>query len=197
MQLFIVFILGAVVLGAGSMLSPAWRTAQPRIALSASLCLALVVGGAVFYAEAFGWDTLVVDYLLFALMSGVVLGGTLSHAQARAEAKGETLPDEEQGWPGPYDLVFFAVAAFVILIPLMNLPLPLGNHGAQLGYQTLIIRYGESFTSLAPFHPDITVIYSPGFHAFSAYLSQQLGQPIPMIQMAITAVVLYLCVWLA
>ena len=34
------------------MLSPAWRTAQPRVALAATLCLALVVGGAVFYAEA-------------------------------------------------------------------------------------------------------------------------------------------------
>ena len=81
MSLFVVFILGAVLLGAGAMLSPAWRTAQPRVALSATLCLALVVGGAVFYAEAFGWDTLVVDYLLFALLSGVVLGGTLSTAQ--------------------------------------------------------------------------------------------------------------------
>lgn len=197
MQLFIVFILGAVVLGAGSMLSPAWRTSQPRIALSATLCLALVVGGAVFYAEAFGWDTLIVDYLLFALMAGVVLGGTLSNAQARAEAKGETLLDEDQGWPGPQDLAFFVVVAIIILIPLLMLPNSLGTHGAQLGYQTLIIRFGESFTSLAPFHPDITVIYSPGFHAFSAYLSQQLGQPIPMIHMSITAVVLYLCVWLA
>ncbi len=197
MQLFIVFILGAVVLGAGSMLSPAWRTAQPRIALSAALCLALVVGGAVFYAEAFGWDTLVVDYLLFALMSGVVLGGTLSNAQARAEAKGETLPDEEQGWPGPQDLAFFAVVAIIILIPLMNLPIPLGTHGQQLGYQTLIIRFGESFTSLAPFHPETTVIYAPGFHAFSAYLSQQLGQPIPMIHMSVTAIVIYLCIWMA
>lgn len=197
MPLFIVFILSAVVLGAGSMLSPAWRTAQPRIALSAALCLALVVGGAVFYAEAFGWDTLVVDYLLFALMSGVVLGGTLSNAQARAEAKGETLSDGEQGWPGPQDLAFLAVAAIVILIPLLNLPIPLGTHGQQLGYQTLLIRFGESFTSLAPFHPETTVIFSPGFHAFSAYLSQQLGQPIPMIHMSVTAVVVYLCVWMA
>lgn len=197
MQLFIVFILGAVLLGAGSMLSPAWRTVQPRIALSAALCLALVVGGAVFYAEAFGWDTLVVDYLLFALMSGVVLGGTLSNAQARAEAKGETLSDEEQGWPGPQDLAFLTVVGIIILIPLLNLSAPLGAHGQQLGFQTLIIRFGESFTSLAPFYPETTVIYSPGFHAFSAYLSQQLGQSIPMIHMSIAAIVVYLCVWLA
>ena len=100
MTFFIVFVFSAVLLGAGAMLSPAWRTAQPRIALSATLCLAIVVGGAVFYAKAFGWDTLVVDYLLFALLSGVVLGGTLSTAQARAEARGEQLADRDQGWPG-------------------------------------------------------------------------------------------------
>ena len=101
MSLFVVFIVGAVLLGAGAMLSPAWRSAQPRVALAATLCLALVVGGAVFYAEAFAWNTLVVDYLLFVLLSGVVLGGTLSTAQARAEAKGEQLADRDQGlaWP--------------------------------------------------------------------------------------------------
>ena len=147
--------------------------------------------------RAFGWDTLVVDYLLFALLSGVVLGGTLSTAQARAEAKGETLPDAEQGWPGPQDLTFFGVVAMIIVIPLVNLPLPLGSHGQLLGFQTLIIRFGESFTSLAPFYPEIIVLYSPGFHAFSAYLSQQLGQSIPIIQMSITAVVIYLSIWLA
>lgn len=197
MPLFIVFILGAVVLGAGSMLSPAWHTKQPRIALSATLCLALVVGGAVFYAETFGWDILIVDYMLFALMSGVVLGGTLSHAQTRAEAKGETLSDGDQGWPGPQDLAFFAVIAIMLLIPLMLLPVSLGTQGQQLGFQTLIIRFGESFASLAPFYPETTIIISPGFHALSAYLSQQLGQPIPMIQMSITTLVVYLCVWLA
>ncbi len=197
MQLFIVFILGAVLLGAGSMLSPAWKTAQPRIGLAATLCLALVVGGAVFYASAFGWDTLVVDYLLFALLSGVVLGGTLSSAQARAEAKGETLSDSEQGWPGPQDLAFFAIVAVIILIPLVNIVAPLGTQGQILGFHTLTTRFGESFTSLAPYYPEQIVIVSPGFHALTAYLSQQLEQPIPMIQMSVTAVVLYLCVWLA
>lgn len=197
MSLFIVFLLGAVLLGAGAMLSPAWRTAQPRVALNATLCLALVVGGAVFYAEAFVWDTLAVDYLLFALLSGVVLGGTLSTAQARAEAKGERLADSEQGWPGPQDLAFFAIAALVILIPLFNLPAALGAQAQILGFHSLTTRFGESFSSLAPFYPQAQVIVSPGFHAFSAYLSQQLDQPIPMIQLSAAAVLFYLFIWLA
>ena len=197
MSLFVVFILGAVLLGAGAMLSPAWRTAQPRVALSATFCLALVVGGAVFYAEAFGWDTLVVDYLLFALLSGVVLGGTLSTAQARAEARGERLEDRDQGWPGPADLAFFALVALTILIPLFHLAAPLGNHGQIIGFHSLMARDGGSFNSLAPFLPDARVIVSPGFHALSAYLSQQLVHTIPLIQLSVTAVVVFLLVWLA
>ena len=179
------------------MLSPAWRTAQPRVALSATLCLALVMGGAVFYAEAFGWDPLVVDYLLFALLSGVVLGGTLSTAQARAEARGERLQDRDQGWPGPEDLAFFALVALVALIPLVNMPAPLGTNGPIIGAHSLAAREGESFNSLTPLAPDEIVIVSPGFHALSAYLSEQLSQSIPRIQMSITAAVVFLLVWLA
>ena len=197
MSLFVVFIFGAVLLGAGAMLSPAWRTAQPRIALSASLCLALIVGGAVFYAEAFGWDTLVVDYLLFALLSGVVLGGTLSTAQARAEARGERLADRDQGWPGPEDLAFFALVALLVVIPLLHLAAPLGRQGQVSALHSLTTREGESFTSLAPFAPKAQVIVAPGFHALSAYLSQQLGHPIPLIQMSVSAVIVTLLVWLA
>lgn len=196
MSLFAFFILAAVLLGAGAMLSPAWRTAQPRIALSATLCLALITGGAVFYTEAFGWDTLVIDYMLFALLSGVVLGGTLSTAQARAEARGEQLADRDQGWPGPQDLVFFALVALIVIVPLLHLRAPLGAQGQISAFHSLATRAGESFNSLAPFAPGVEVITAPGFHALSAYLSQQLGHTIPQIQMSISAVVVFLLVWL-
>ena len=196
MSLFIVFILAAVLLGAGAMLSPAWRTAQPRVALSAAFCLALVMGGAVFYAEAFGWDTLVVDYLLFALLSGVVLGGTLSTAQARAEARGERLADRDLGWPGPKDLAFFALVALAILIPLMHLPAPLGTQGQITGSHSLGAREGAAFNALAPLQTVSPVLVSPGLHALTAYLSQQLGHSIPIIQLSLTAVVVFLLVWL-
>lgn len=197
MSLFVVFIVAAVLLGAGAMLSPAWRSAQPRVALAATLCLALIVGGAVFYAEAFAWDTLVVDYLLFALLSGVVLGGTLSTAQARAEARGEQLSDRDQGWPGPQDLAFLTLVAIAIIIPLVHLPAALGAQGQIIGFHSLATLHGESFRSLAPFDPHSQVIVSPGFHALSAYLSGQLSQPISLIQLSLAAVSVYLLVWLA
>ena len=197
MSLFVFFILAAVLLGAGAMLSPAWRTAQPRVALAATLCLGLVVGGAVFYAEAFGWDTLVVDYLLFVLLSGVVLGGTLSTAQARAEARGERLDDRDQGWPGPGDLTFFAFAALLLIIPLFDLAAPLGEPGQIAGFHSLAARDGGSFNSLMPYYSKGPVIVSPGFHALAAYLSEQLDQSIPLIQMSAAAVNSLLIVWLA
>ena len=197
MSLFVVFIFGAVLLGAGAMLSPAWRTNQPRIALSAAFCLALLTGGAVFYTEAFGWDTLVIDYLLFALLSGVVLGGTLSTAQARAEARGERLSDHDLGWPGPHDLAFFALAALLVTMPLIHLAAPLGTQGQIAGFHSLASRVGESFHSLAPFAPHASVVIAPGFHALSAYLSLQLGHSIPLIQLSVSAVVVFLLIWLA
>ena len=196
MQLFILFVFGAVVLGAGAMLSPALPTRQPRMGLAAALSLALVVGGAVFYASLFGWDTLVIDYLLFALMSFVVLGGTLSHAQTRAEAKGEILADSEQGWPGPYDLVFFGVTALLFIVPLVILPVPLGTVAQEQGYLALTARLGETLNSLAPFYPEVNIAYPPGLIALTAYLSQQLNQPIPMIQMGVITVVTFLSIWL-
>ncbi len=197
MSLFVVFIFGAVLLGAGGMLSPAWNTAQPRIGLCATFCLALITGGAVFTAEAFGWDTLIIDYMLFALLSGVVLGGTLSTAQARAEARGETLADRELGWPGPEDLCFFALVALIVITPLFHLTAPLGEQGQLAGFHSLAIREGQSFNSLAPFARQTQAVLAPGFHALSAYLSLQLDHSIPLIQLSIAAAVMFLLVWLA
>ncbi len=158
MSIFIFFIFGSLLIGAGVMLAPAWPSQQPRIGLAAALALALVTGGSVFWAEAFGWDTLVIDYLLFALMSGVVLSGALSQGQARAEARGETLSDDDQGWPGPQDLAFFGLVTLLVAMPLLMLPVPLGRDGLTPAYLALTAQLGGSFSNLAPFQPDIDVL---------------------------------------
>jgi len=188
MQFFIMFIVGAVILGAGAMLSPALPTRQPRIALSATLALALVLGGAVFWAEAFGWDTLVIDYLLFGLMSGVVLGGTLSQAQTRAEALGEELSDADQGWPGPKDLAFFAIAALLVVIPVLLSPLPSSSVASSTSYLAVTAKLSNTFDTLAPFAPDVQVFYAPGIHALTL--------PVPLVQFGVAAVVAFTMIWL-
>ncbi|MGB1288809.1 MAG: hypothetical protein ACPG7F_19915, partial [Aggregatilineales bacterium] len=195
MPLFTIFVVAAVITGAGSMLSPAWQTRQPRIGLSSGFLLALLVGGAVFWTELSGWDTLIIDYLLFALVTFVVLGGTLAQAQTRAEALGETLPDADQGWTSRKDLLFLLVAGILFLVPALAIALPLGDSGTLNAYVSFSVLEGRDFSQLLPFHPEITVFHAPGFHGLSSYLSQQLEQSIHSVQIGVGAVVAWLCVW--
>jgi hypothetical protein len=197
MPLFVMFIFGTVVVGCGAMLAPAWPTSQPRIGLAAALALALVIGGALFVAMLFGWDTLVIDYLLFALITVIFLGGTLSYGQMRAEKKGEELLDSDQGWPGARDLLLFGLAALVFAIPALVLPVPLDTDAQGFGYLALMARLGGGFDTLAPFNPEITYLYSPGFTLLAAYLSNQLGQGLHAVQLAVGAVLGFVCVLLA
>ncbi len=197
MILFVMFIFGAVVIGAGAMLAPAWNTAQPRIGLAAALALGVVVGGAVFWAMLFGWNTLVVDYLLFALVSSIFLFGTLSYGQKRAEKRGEELADADQGWTSARDLLFFGFAALIFVIPALIVPVPLDTDAQGFGYLALTARLGGTFDTLAPFHPEIHYLYSPGWSALIAYLNHQLGLGLQIVQMGVAAVLCLLLIWLA
>lgn len=189
-------IFGAVLLGCGTLLSPAWPSKQPRIGLLTALALALVVGGSCIYATLFGWNTLVVDYLLFALVTAVFLGGTLSYGQLRAQRQGRELADRDQGWPGPRDLAFLALGALVFVIPALLFPVPLDTDAQGFGYLALMLREGGDFTSLAPWHPEISYLYAPGFSAIVAYLSAQLGAGVHEVQLGVGAVLGAFAVWL-
>ncbi len=197
MPLFVIFVFGAVVFGAGAMLAPAWPTTQPRIGFMAALALGLIMGGAIFWAMLFGWNTLVIDYLLFALVTSIFLFGTLSYGQKRAEERGETLLDADQGWPGPRDLLMFGFIALIFIAPMLVLPVPLGTDAQGFGYLGLMTRLDGSFRTLAPWHPEIEYLYAPGFTLLIAYLSQQLNQGMHAVQMGMSAVLALLVVWLA
>ena len=197
MPLIVIFIFGAIIIGAGVMFSPAWPTREPRIGLNSALALALITGGAVFWASLFGWSTLVVDYLLFALVCGIFLFGTLSYGQKRAERTGATLKDADQGWPGPADVLLFAFAGLIFIIPALVMPAPLDTDAQGFGYLALMARLGDNFRTLAPFHPEITYLYSPGFIGLVSHLSKQLEQGIQTVQMGISAILCLILVLLA
>ncbi len=197
MPLFVIFVFGAVILGAGAMLAPAWPTQQPRVALSAALALAIIDGGAVFYGALVEWDILVVDYLLFTLITGIFLGGTLAVGQARAERKGEEFSDAEQGWPGPQDLSVLFVIALIFIIWLFILPVPFGDDAQEASYLAYAVREGDAFNTLAPHYPELNHLYAPGFGALTAYLSHQLGQPIYIVQFAVGVILAIIVVWMA
>ncbi len=197
MILFIIFILAAVIIGTGALLAPAWPTNHPRIGLAAALALGVVIGGAIFLSSLSGWNTLNIDYLLFALVTTIFLGGTLTFGQKRAEERGIAVEEFQEGWPGPRDLALFALIALIFIAPTLILPVPADTDAQGFGYLALMARLGGSFTTLAPWHPEIHVLYSPGFATLAAYLSHQLGQPLQQVQFAIGAVLGVLLIWLA
>lgn len=197
MPLIVIFIFGAIIIGAGVMFSPAWPTREPRIGLNSALALGLVVGGAVFWASLFGWSTLVFDYLLFALVTGIFLFGTLSYGQKRAERKGLTLSDAEQGWPGPADVLLFAFAGLIFIIPALVVPVPLDTDAQGFGYLALMARMGGNFRTLAPFQPEISYLYAPAFLGLVSHMSSQLEQGVHSVQIGISAILGLILVMLA
>jgi hypothetical protein len=197
MPFLVIFIFGAVVLGAGAMLAPAWDTRQPRIGLAAALALGLILVAGVAWTMLFRWQTLIIDYLVFGLLTVIFLGGTLSYGQRRAEARGETLADADQGWTGPEDLLFFALVGLIFTIPVLILPVPLDTDAQGFGYLGLLARLSGSFNTLAPWHPDSQYLYAPGFTLLTAYLSHQLSQGVHTVQFSVAAVLGLVLVWLA
>lgn len=182
---FVIFIFGAVIVGAGAMLAPAYPTRQPRIGLAGSLALALIMGGAVFYGTAFGWDTLVVDYMLFVLVVGIFLSGSLSYGQKRAEDKGGELPDAEQGWPTLWEWGGL-VGAFVIfaIISIANPPAQADLWAASAEQ----IKAGAGL---------YVVDVPPGAPVLAAYLSHQLGESTAHTLSSLAVVVAGLLVWMS
>jgi hypothetical protein len=148
---------------------------------------------AVNYTAVIGWDTLIIDYLWFGLLVGVFLTGTFSMGMFKAEAenRGET------GWPGPRECAFFLTVTVIFAAPALIFPVPLDTDAQGFGYLALMLRDGGSFTTLAPFHPDIQYLYSPGFTVMVAYLAKALNANIANIQLALGAILSVLFVWLS
>lgn len=185
MVFFSLFVMSAIMLGAGAMLAPAWPTTAPRIGLAATLLLGLVSGGAVWWAELFAWDTLIIDYLLFAIVSGVILGGTLARGGENSEGT----------WPSRKDLLFLAMLALISMLPLFVLKTPLGENALANSLTTQAVLQGGGFSNIALYYPDFSGYAPPAFHALAAYLSQQLHQDIASIQMALGVLFAFLCLW--
>src|SRR5579859_2706212 len=189
------FVFGSIVLGAGSMLAPALPTDGPRVGLAAALALAIVIVGGIGYAALFGWNTLVIDYLWFALLVGIFLAGTLSAGMFRAEAQGGI--KDYGGWPGPRELAFFIMVGIIFATPALILPVPLDTDAQGFGYLALTLRNGGNLTTLAPYHPEISYLYSPALPAIVAYLGHQLNAGLQNIELAVGAVLGLLFAWVA
>ncbi len=190
---FILFIFVSLIGGAGLLLSPALPTRQPRIGLAATLCLAIVTCLSVNYTALVRWQSIIIDYLWFGLLVGVFLSGTFSLGMFKAEIEGH----RETGWPGPRELGLLITLALVFIVPALMFPVPLDTDAQGFGYLALMLRQGGDLTTLAPFHPEIRYLYSPGFLSVAAYLSNALNAGLQNVQLALGAVFSILFVWLS
>ena len=184
MTVALALLIGGAVLAGGCGLR--WRWAPPwrGIALSGVTVLALILVVGVAFASAFGFRAWAFDVLIALLAAWIVAG------PGGRDGRTDDLP------PVPI-LLFFALAAMIFLAPALILPVPLDTDAQGFGYLALTVREGGTLTTLAPFHPEIEYLYSPGFPILIAYLTARTGIPIHQAQMAMGAALAILFVWLA
>jgi hypothetical protein len=151
------------------------------------------MSGAIFYGAAFGWDTLVVDYLWFALIIGVFLGGTLTIGMSRVEAALEAGETADFGWPGPGPLFVFAawVAGVFILISMANID-QLWSDSAGLQVNIDLLQTATDFDNLESMAGDA----GPGVPALVAYLDAKLLAELDDVMRGLTIVSHVLLAWL-
>lgn len=172
MVFFVAFILLGLILGVGMMLAPALPTQQPRVAAAGVFSLALVISGALFHAGLFGWNILLVDYLWFALITSVFLGGTLTIGMKRVETALAAGEEASIGWPSILTMgIFFGWGVMVLLVltTFINTQTLLDDAPA-LSDRMVVLENGADLAELN----NTTGIVGPGLPAVLAYFDTQL-----------------------
>ena len=170
MIFFVAFILLGLTLGVGMMLAPALPTAQPRVAASGVLVFATVLSGALFHAAWFGWDTLLVDYLWFALITGVFLGGTLTVGMHKLEESIAAGEETDSGWPTLLQMGIFLGLGVVMGVVLLVSGVDGLGDSPQLMTRIDAMQRGHSLEQFNTLEGNI----GPGVPALLAYFAAQL-----------------------
>lgn len=183
MLFFVAFIFSAVILGIGVMLAPVLPTDEPRIGLASTVALASIVLTGVIWTAFVSWDTLIIDYVLFGLVSVVILGGTMMQAQ----------DEDSTQWMSRNDFLFLLILGGLCLgFILLQAPVSSTQTDSISAFEE-----GQSLAQITSQFPDLNTSGLLGFHILSAYLSQQLQQDSLIVQSAVQAVLLFLTVFTA
>jgi hypothetical protein len=83
------------------------------------------------------------------------------------------------------------------LAPLLVLQVPLDTDAQGFGALALAIRDGGTINTLAPWHPDVAYLYSPGALILFAFVSSMSGLPMPDVMLGVSHGAIVLFVWLA
>jgi hypothetical protein len=184
--------LTAVVLGVGTQVARVLPTRGTRIGLGAVVFLALIVDGTWFIAPITNWSSALVDAVWIGVCVLILLAVAINTRYRRG-----IIGQPVRTWPSARDLTFLALTAAWFGAMLLVLPVPLDTDAQGFGYLALTLREGGDYSSLAPWHPEIHYLYSPGFTGMMAHLSAHFGSGIHMLQLMFGAMTVVLFVWTA
>lgn len=194
MIVFVAFVLLGLTLGVGMMLSPALPTAQPRVAAGAVLSFALVLNASLFHAATFGWNILMVDYLWFAMIMVVFLGGTLTIGMQKMEealAAGKTAT---LGWPQIPTMGVFLLWGMIFMAILgLQGDLSQAIDGSK-GLAESIATMQESVRLDAL--PDVQGRLGPGVPSVLTYFTTQLPSDLPETLGGLLVTMHILLIWM-
>lgn len=178
-------------LGVGTLIASSISARGARIGLGAVLFLALVVDTTWVLVPLIGWSARLVDAIWIALFTLVAVAAILS-ALRRHDPPSATFR-----WPSRRDVLFLLLVIMLFGAIVFVLPVPLDTDAQGFGYLALALRDGENYTTLAPWHPDVEYLYSPGFIGLNAHLSSRFEPGLHRLQLIVGAVTAVLFVWAA
>jgi hypothetical protein len=122
--------------------------------------------------------------LMLALNGGLLLAGVVVWWLRR---------DRAPSWPvwraglrlSLPDALYFTLIVALFLVPAFILVVPFDTDAQGFGYLALTTRLSGTIDTLAPFHPGVRYLYSPGFFVLTAYLSDLLAVPVHQVMLGI------------
>lgn len=181
-----------LLLGAGTLAASGLPGRGARIGLGAALTLALAIDAIWLFAPLAGWSSALADAAwvgVFALIVLIALSRSY-HYQSRPNLPRWT-------WPSARDFAALGVIVAVFGAIVALLPVPLDTDAQGFGYLALMLREGEDYTSLAPWHPEISYLYSPAYPGLIAHFSARVPVGIHVLQLAFSAATAVIFLWMA
>jgi len=181
-----------VLLGLGTLAASVIPARGARLGLGAAVALALVVDSTWLIAPLTGWSPPLGDAAWLGALALVGMGALLV---ARHFTRHADSPPWQ--WPSRRDLVVLLVVVALFGAVTWVLPVPLDTDAQGFGYLALTLRDGQDYPTLAPWHPEVEYLYSPGFLGLAAHLAARFDLGLHLLQMVIGAAAAALFAWTA
>jgi hypothetical protein len=179
-------------LGVGTLIASIIPTRGARIGLGAAVFLVLMVDSTWVIAPVIGWSPALIDAIGIGVFALIVLGAAMIASYYRG-----TTGQPAWIWPSARDVLFMILVITLFGAVILVLPVPLDTDAQGFGYLALMLRDGEDYTALAPWHSDIEYLYSPGYISLIAHLSARFDLGLHSLQLLLGAAVSVIFVWTA